>query len=158
LCNERPFLHMAGCGFDSILFDTADAELKRRVGWMAYLPAAMQALRVPPADYTIDADGERLVTTSPLVLVANGRSIIRPELRVASTIRPDDGWLDLLIVTATAPMELAGVIGRLMTLRFDSSPLVIHRQVRDAVVEADREMPVQLDGDVADRTPATFGI
>lgn len=158
VCNGRPFLHMAGSGFDSVLFELADVDLKRKVGWMAYLPAAIQALRVPPVTYTVDADGERFVETSPLVLVANGASIIRPEIRLGETIRADDGWLDVMIVTATTPPELASVIGRLMTLRFESSPLVIHRRVREARVDASGSMPVQLDGDVVERTPAIFGI
>lgn len=158
LCNDRPFLHMAGCGFDSVLFDAANAALKRQVGWIAYLPAAMQALRVPPATYTIRADQEEIVTTSPLVLVANGASIIRPELRLDASIRADDGWLDLIVVTATTPPELARVIGRLVTLRFASSPLVIHRRVREVEVASSSRMPVQLDGDVVEETPARFCI
>lgn len=158
ICNERPFLHMAGAGFDSMLFELADVDLKRQVGWVAYLPAAMRALRFPPVTYTVETEQERFVETSPLVLVANGASIIRPELRLADSIRADDGWLDLMIVTATTPPELASVIGRLMTLRFEASPLVIHRKVREIRVEATQSMPVQLDGDVVERTPATFGI
>ncbi|HWV34710.1 MAG TPA: diacylglycerol kinase family protein [Thermomicrobiales bacterium] len=159
VCNDRPFLHMAGSGFDSVLFEIANVDLKRRVGWMAYLPAAMQALRVPPVSYTVvTGEGEQFTQTSPLVLVANGASIIHPDLRLSDTIRADDGWLDLMIVTATTPPQLASVIGRLMTLRFESSPLVIHRRVREVWVDASRLMPVQLDGDVVERTPAHFSI
>lgn len=158
ICNDRPFLHMAGTGFDSVLFEIADADLKRKVGWMAYLPAAMQALRFPPATYTIHTGDDRIVQKSPLVLVANGASIIRPELRLSGSIRPDDGWLDLMVVTATTPPELASVIGRLMTLRFESSPFVIHRRVREVDIEATDSMPVQLDGDVVETTPASFRI
>lgn len=157
-CNRRSFLHMAGAGVDSLLFELADADLKRMVGWMAYLPAAVQALMVPPATYTLAADDERLVATSPLVLIANGSSIIRPELRLASSIRADDGWLDLMVVTAKTPPELASVIARLVTLRFDSSPLVIHRRVRSVRIEASRPMSMQLDGDVVGQTPAEIEI
>jgi len=158
VCNNRPFLHMAGSGFDSVLFELANVELKRKVGWMAYLPAAMQALRMPPVRYTVETETERLIQTSPLVLVANGASIIRPELRLSDSIRADDGWLDLMIVTATTPPELASVIGRLVTLRFESSPLVLHRRVHEVSVDATLPMPVQLDGDVVERTPAVFAI
>jgi YegS/Rv2252/BmrU family lipid kinase len=157
-CNDRPFLHMAGAGFDSLIFELADADLKRKVGWMAYLPAAAKALTVPPAVFTIVADGETIETRSPMVLVANGASIITPELKLSPTIRGDDGWLDLIVVTATKPHELASVIGRLATLRFDTSPWVIHRRVRDVMISTSREMPMQIDGDVVEQTPARVTI
>jgi YegS/Rv2252/BmrU family lipid kinase len=157
-CNGRPFLHMAGAGFDSLLFELADADLKRKVGWMAYLPAAARALTIPPAIFTIVADGETITTRSPMVLVANGASIILPELKLAPSIRADDGWLDLIVVTATKPHELASVIGRLATLRFDTSPWVIHRRVRDVLITSSREVPMQIDGDVVEQTPAAVKI
>lgn len=157
-CNGRPFLHMAGAGFDSVLFDNADPELKRRVGWMAYLPAGAKALTEPPATYTIEIEGETIRTLSPLVLIANGSSIIRPELKLAPSIRPDDGWLDLIVVTGTKPHELASVLGRLATLRFDTSPLVLHRRVKSANIMTSHPVPMQLDGDVVEHTPALIGI
>ena len=157
-CNDRHFLHMAGAGFDSMLFDLADSDLKRKVGWMAYLPAAAKALTIPPAVFSIVADGEVIETSSPMVLVANGSSIILPEFKLSPLIRGDDGWLDLIIVTATKPHELASVIARLATLRFDTSPWVIHRKVREVLISASREVPMQLDGDVVEHTPARMTI
>ena len=157
-CNGRPFLHMAGAGFDSLLFDLADDDLKRRVGWMAYLPAAAKALTVTPAVYMIKMPDEVITARSPLVLVANGASIIRPEFKLAPAIRADDGWLDLIVVTATKPHELASVIGRLATLRFDTSPWVIHRRVKEVIITSSRDVPMQIDGDVLGHTPATVKI
>jgi diacylglycerol kinase (ATP) len=158
LCNERPFLHMAGAGFDSLFFNMTDPALKRRIGWMAYLPAAAQALLVQPATYRIEAEGEVITTESPMVLVANGASIITPMLKLSPDIRSDDGWLDLIVVTATKPHELASVLARFATLQFDKSPLVVHRRIRTLSLASSREIPVELDGDVQETTPATFGI
>jgi diacylglycerol kinase family enzyme len=93
-----------------------------------------------------------------MVLVANGASIILPELKLAPSIRADDGWLDLIVVTATKPHELASVIGRLATFRFDTSPWVIHRRVRDVLITSSREVPMQIDGDVVEQTPAAVKI
>jgi diacylglycerol kinase (ATP) len=157
-CNEHMFLHMAGAGFDSQLFELANPRLKRRVGWVAYLPAAVQALRAPLGEYTIDADGDVMDVRSPLVLVANGASIINPHIRLLPDIRKDDGWLDLIVVTATRPDELTRVIARLATMRLGQSPFVRHIRARSVSVRATRPIPVELDGDVATTTPVTFGI
>ena len=51
MCNGRMYLHMAGAGFDSRIFDQTNAALKRRAGWVAYLPGAARSLRMPPARF-----------------------------------------------------------------------------------------------------------
>ena len=44
ICGEQRFLHMAGAGFDSRLFAATNPNLKRRAGWLAYLPAGARNL------------------------------------------------------------------------------------------------------------------
>lgn len=158
VCNDRYFLHMAGAGFDSRLFDSADPELKRRVGWVAYLPAAIKALREPAYEFRITIDDETMVLESPLVLVANGSSVINPRIRIGSGIRPDDGQLDVLVVTATKPHELASVLARFASSTMDDSQYVIYRKAQAVTLESSREVPVQLDGDVIEHTPARFSV
>ena len=158
ICNDHAFLHMAGAGFDSRMFTLADPRLKRKVGWPAYLPAAMRALRDPAEHYVIDADGDTFEVWSPLVLVANGASIVDPRIRLLPDIRNDDGWLDLIVVTATRPTELARVIGRVATLQLHRSPFVRRMRARAITLQARRPVPVELDGDVVTGTPARFGV
>ena len=156
LCGTRAFLHMAGAGFDSELLDLTSAELKRKIGWMAYLPAAVAALRTPPVRYTIRTPDTEIQVVSPLVLIANGGSIIHPRFRLHSGIRKDDGLLDVLVITATTPIELARVLGRLATMHLERSPYLIHLKTTEVFVSASTNVPVELDGDVVTTTPATF--
>ena len=158
VCNERFFLHMAGSGFDSRLFDNADPALKKRIGWLAYLPAALKALREPACRFRITIDSEVMEVESPLVLVANGSSVLSPRMRVGSRIRPDDGQLDVIVVTATRPHELASVLARLAASAMDESPYVIYRKAQSVALEGPKPVPVQLDGDVIEKTPVTFGV
>lgn len=153
VCNGRVFLHMAGVGFDSRIFDLADPRLKRKVGWMAYLPAAAQALTFPQSTYTINTDGKIMTTQSPMVLIANGGSIILPQLRLLPGIARDDGWLDVIVVTATKPHELASVLARLATMQMERSPLVRHLRARTVTVTSTHEVPVELDGNVVGEMP-----
>ena len=159
LAGERVFLHMAGAGVDSSMFDLADPALKRKAGWMAYVPAAMAALRKPMATYTIEAAEQRLEgVKSPLVLVANGASVISPALRLDNRISVEDGWLDVLVVTATSPAALARVFARMAMRQMGESPFVTAFRTRDVSIASDPPMAIQLDGDVAGTTPARFTI
>lgn len=159
ICGEQVFLHMAGAGIDSHLFDLANPQTKRKVGWMAYIPAALRALGKPLSTFTIRADQHTLQgVKSPLVLVANGSSIILPQIRLDSRIQYDDGLLDVLVVTATSPVELAMVLADIARRRLIDSEYVTWFQTRDVVIEADPEIAVQFDGDVAQHTPVHFTV
>ena len=158
-CGNRRFLHIAGAGIDSHFFQRTSRALKRRVGWLAYLPAAAAALRQPPARFTIDVDGERALTVrSPLVLVANGGSIITPMIRLHPDVRSDDGWLDVLLFTATEPAAIGRALWGLATRSLASSPYMVHLRGRSVRLSTDPNLPVQLDGDVVTTTPAEFTI
>src|SRR5688500_11362184 len=41
---ETTFMHMAGAGFDAAIMSETPSRWKRRVGWLAYLPAAARHL------------------------------------------------------------------------------------------------------------------
>jgi YegS/Rv2252/BmrU family lipid kinase len=158
-CGDRRFLHIAGAGLDSHFFERTSRALKRRVGWLAYLPAALIALRQPPGRFTIDVDGERALTVrSALVLVANGGSIITPMIRLHPDVRTDDGWLDVLVFTATEPAAIGRAIWGLATRSLASSPYMVHMRGRSVRLSSDPILPVQLDGDVVTRTPVEFTI
>ncbi len=159
-CNDHYFLHMAGTGLDSRIFEATDESLKRRIGWMAYVPAAMKAVWESTNTFHITIDDEEHTVDSPLVLIANGSSIITSNFRLDDSIRSDDGQLDVLVVTARRAHELAIVVAQAanpMAAIRDSS-FVILRKAKYVRLESDRPQPIQLDGDVADQTPAVFGI
>lgn len=155
---NRCFLHMAGAGFDAEIFRSANADLKKLLGWLAYLPAAAAALRLTPSDVTVRTDDATLQAKSPLVLVANGASAVAPSFRLHPSIMVDDGWLDVLMFTATTPAQVAATIGHLGSMRLDRSPYVVWQRTRTVTIEADPRLSVELDGDIRGETPRTFSI
>lgn len=157
-CGERRFLHIAGAGLDSHFFAQTSPALKQRIGWLAYLPAAAAALRQPPGRFVIEVDGQSLIVRSPLVLVANGGSIISPMIRLHPDVRSDDGWLDVLVFTATEPGSIGRTLWGLVTRSLDKSPFVVHLRGRAVRLASEPSLPVQLDGDVVTRTPVEFTI
>lgn len=158
VCGDRCFLHMAGAGFDSRFFAATNPALKRRVGWLAYLPPAARALGEAPARFQIVADGQQIELTSPLVLIANGGSIIAPWLRLDPEIHADDGWLDLLAFTAVKPLTLARTLGRFALLRLPGSHYLYRLKAHHISLSATPVVPIEFDGDVGQTTPAEFTI
>lgn len=157
-CDDRSFVHMAGAGFDAVLFHATSPVLKRRLGWVAYIPAAIAALRLPPSDIRITADRMTLEARSPLVLIANGGSVIAPEYQIYPGIAVDDGWLDVIIFTPSTPAQIAATLGHAGKQQLDRSPHVTHTRARAVQIDAVPPLLVELDGDPRGTTPRRFSI
>jgi YegS/Rv2252/BmrU family lipid kinase len=156
--NDRLFLHMAGSGLDSRLFSETNHDLKRRVGWLAYVPPTLKNLRIPPAIYRIETDGTTQTVESPLVLIANGGGLMSPRVQLYPGIRSDDGVLDVLIFTPASGVAILRTLGRTATRSLDRSPYVVRLRAKEVTLDADSPQPVQVDGDVALQTPVRFAI
>jgi YegS/Rv2252/BmrU family lipid kinase len=157
-CGTERFLHMAGAGLDSRIFAETSHALKRRVGWMAYVPPTVRNLRIPPARFHIVADEASLVVDSPLVIVANGGSLVVRAFQLYPEIRTDDGWFDVLIFTPQGLPAILRTLARTATLRLHRSPYVVRLRARRVELRTDPPVPVQLDGDVMFETPVTFTV
>jgi YegS/Rv2252/BmrU family lipid kinase len=156
--DDRSFVHMAGAGIDAALFSATSPTLKRHVGWFAYLPAAVAALRLPPSNVRVAADSAILEARTSLVLVANGGSAIAPEYRIYPGISVDDGWFDVIIFTPSTPAQIVATLGHAGKQQLDRSPHVTHTRARTVKIEAAPPLPVELDGDPRGTTPRQFTI
>ena len=157
-CGDRIFLHMAGAGLDARFFQRTNQQLKRYVGWLAYVPAAALALTEPPAEMVVIADDTTVEAETPLVIVANGASVVHPAIRLHPAIRSDDGWLDVLIFKGTDPTAVARTLVKFGVGQLDDSPELVVLRARKVMINADSDVPVQLDGDAAGTTPVTIDL
>ena len=155
---ELCFLHMAGAGVDSRMFALANPRMKRLIGWLAYVPAGGKALLDAPSTFTVEIDGDSRTIVSPLILIANGGSIISPRLKLMPRLLTDDGWLDVMIFRATSARPVARTVLDMVLRRLDSSRQVEHQRARVVRLSSDPPLPVQLDGDVVTTTPITIEI
>jgi YegS/Rv2252/BmrU family lipid kinase len=148
--NGRPFVVMAGIGFDAEMLDGADERLKSRVGWAAYVLSALRHLRERPVRMALRADGgppQRRWASG--VIVGNVGSL-QGNVRLLPDAVPDDGVLDVAVLAAsgwTGWLRLAAdVLLRRKTGR------VAHLTCRELTVQAGRARPWEVDGEVAGTT------
>jgi diacylglycerol kinase (ATP) len=153
VCGDERFMHMAGAGLDSRFFAATDPALKRRIGWRAYIRPLLKQLGEPPVRFTIKADEAVIHVVSPLVLVANGTSILKSFLPIYPDVRSDDGWLDVIIFTPIEPNAVIRTAARFALKRLDRSPYVTRVRAKHVELNSEPRIPVQLDGDVYGVTP-----
>jgi YegS/Rv2252/BmrU family lipid kinase len=144
----RKFAVMAGLGFDAAMMRDAPEGLKRTVGWPAYVVSGGKHLRGRgiPVSITVD-DGEPMHRRVRTVVVGNvGKLTVG--IPLLPDARPDDGYLDVVVISPRHIVDWARVAGRVLR-RTDVPDRRMERfRARRVLIEARRPEPRQLDGDV----------
>lgn len=140
-----------GAGLDARINRDADAEQKARLGWFAYVRAAVDNLRrATNHELTVWLDGEQSRFSGHTVSVLNATRLDVMGIRVGPDARPDDGTLKVTVLRSPRLLVSLGQLLRLVGKESSRSELRSARLVR---VEATPPLPVQIDGDVIGQTP-----
>ncbi len=129
----------------------ADRGLKDRFGRAAYVWTGAKGIGADRFDAKIRIDGEEWYRGRlSCVLVGNVGSLFGG-ISVFADAAPDDGRLDVGIVTADGLLDWARAFGRIVTRHADKSPFVRTTVARKMVVRMKKKIPYELDG--GDRSP-----
>jgi diacylglycerol kinase family enzyme len=147
IVEDRAFAVMAGMGFDAAMVGGAPERLKKHLGWAAYAVSAARHLRARPMRVEVRMDDRPpLHRRARSVLVANvGR--LQAGIRLLTDAEPDDGLLDVALITPRKLRHWAVLAGSVL-LRRDRTPRMELYRARRVEVISDRPQPRQLDGDV----------
>jgi diacylglycerol kinase (ATP) len=144
--NGEHFAVMAGAGLDARMIADADRALKDRLGRAAYLYTGARNLGASRVKATIEVDGERFFEGRvSCVLVGNVGKVLGG-IQAFPGAQPDDGLLDLGVVTAKNPAQWARTLGKLALGRAEQSPFVEVTRGRQARIRFARKLPYELDG------------
>jgi YegS/Rv2252/BmrU family lipid kinase len=151
--NGEHFAVMAGAGFDALMIREADRSLKDRVGRLAYVWTGLKAVKGSLTGIRVAVDGTRWFSGSASCVLVGNVGTITGGITAFDDARPDDGWLEVGVVTAEGAIDWARALGRMTIGRSEKSPFVRVTRARKIDVELDRALPYELDG--GDRKPAT---
>jgi diacylglycerol kinase (ATP) len=144
--NGEHFAVMAGAGFDARMIKEAGRGQKGRFGRAAYLFAGARNLNARRARTIIEVDGRRFYKGRvSCVLVGNVAKVLGG-IEVFRGARPDDGLLEIGLVTAKNQAEWARALGRVVQGRAAESPFIEVTRGERVRIRFDRPMPYELDG------------
>jgi YegS/Rv2252/BmrU family lipid kinase len=144
--NGERFTVMAGAGFDARMIADADRGTKDRLGRAAYIVTGIRNLRARRVRATIQVDGKRFFKGKvSCVLTANVGQILGG-VEAFPQAQPDDGRLELGVVTARNPIQWARTFGRLALGHPDESPFAQVTQGKRFRIRFDRKVLFELDG------------
>ncbi|HEX8005726.1 MAG TPA: diacylglycerol kinase family lipid kinase, partial [Trebonia sp.] len=144
--NGERFTVMAGAGFDARMISDADRGAKDRLGRAAYIVTGIRNLGVRRVRATIKVDGKRFFKGKvSCVLTANVGKILGG-VEAFPQARPDDGHLELGVVTARNPVQWARTFGRLALGHPEQSPFAKVTQGKKFRIRFDQKVRFELDG------------
>ena len=151
--NGEHFAVMAGAGLDARMIRDADRKMKDRIGRTAYLYTGARNLGARRVKATVEVDGKRYFKGRiSCVLVGNVGKVLGG-IEAFSGAQPDDGLLDLGVVTAKNPVEWARTLGRVALGSAEKSPFVEVTRGRKFRIRFDQPLVYELDGGA--RSPVT---
>lgn len=157
--NDEKFLVMAGVGFDAAMIRDANSEIKRRFGSLAYMISGAKNLPAQIVRASVQVDGEPVWSgRTAMVLVGNCGSVTGG-LEVFPDATPDDGRLDVAILTAERLRDWLTIGWRLIRRREQPADLVERYTGTTVTVELAEPSPYELDGEDRPETARLeFGI
>jgi diacylglycerol kinase (ATP) len=144
--NGESFAVFAGAGFDASMVNDASRKVKRRLGRGAYVWAGAKNLGAEPFQATIDVDGDRWYGgPASCILFGNVRKM-SGGLEVFEDAEPDDGMLDLGVVTADGRADWVRTLARTAFGHANRSRFVRVTRGRSIRVQLNRKVLYELDG------------
>lgn len=141
------FMVMAGLGFDAEVMASVQPRLKARVGWWAYVLAGLSNLRGRQTRVALRLDGARPVQRRVRSVIIGNCGELTGGVRLLPHARPDDGWLDVVVVAPHGLVGWAAVTGTVLTRNRFGHPVVEYFRCRSIEVRAEKPLHVQMDGD-----------
>ncbi len=144
--NDEHFAVMAGAGLDALMIDGADGGLKDRLGRAAYLWTGARSLGASPVAATVEVEGRRFFKGTITCVLAGNMGEVLGGIEVFTGSRPDDGLLELGVVTARSRVEWIRTLSRVVLGRAEKSPFVVTARGTSFKVTFDGPTPYELDG------------
>ncbi|MCT7989200.1 YegS/Rv2252/BmrU family lipid kinase [Laspinema olomoucense] len=157
-CNGKPCILLAGIGWEAETVEQADREAKNWFGVMAYLVAGIEKLwEIQSFEVELEMDGEISRLRAIAVTVANAAPATSVLAQGPGGVIPDDGLLDVTILSTQTEMSTLGAVSSLMTgaLRGVASQHndVLYLRTNRIKVTTNPPQKVTVDGEITGTTP-----
>ena len=145
--NGERFAVMAGAGFDADMIGGADGGAQGPVS--AGRPTSGRAPRacaLRSFNASIKVDGAPWYDGPASCVLAGNVGALFGGVEVFADAAPDDGRLDIAVITAEGVAEWARTVARTVAGRPERSPFFRVTQASKVKIKLDRKVPYELDG------------
>lgn len=158
---EYFFTGIAGVGMDARLMENTQAELKKRIGWIAYIEGGIRSLPLKFEKFDVSLNDQTRTLKSYSLLVGNV-GLLPGAISMMPDARLDDGQLDMAAIGPRRIWNWIDFFSRITWQNNVVRPLALGRKWMDATanvktlenlsssrirIRPHHPAPIQLDGD-----------
>jgi len=144
--NGEHFAVMAGTGFDAFVIKEAGSKLKDRIGRLAYFYSGTKNLSARRVRARVEVDGKLFFKGKVSCIFIGNMGKGLGGIEVFNQAKPDDGLLELAVVTAKNPVDWARTLGRVTQGKVEKSPFVRLTSGKEFLLQFKRPFPFEIDG------------
>lgn len=148
--NGECFAVMGGCGVDAVTMGEVSKASKQRLGALAYFRSGVRAVHAPPQPVRVRVDGKDWFEGRAACVLVGNVGEIQGGLHLFPRAEPDDGRLEVAVVTADTKSEWARVLARVATGHPDRSPFVQATRAKKLSVRHAAPVAYEMDGGARD--------
>ena len=150
--NGEHFGVMMGIGLDADMIKDADGGLKDALGRLAYVWTGARSIKASRFEVRVDVDDKRFFKGSAGCVLIGNMGQLTGGIEVFPESRPDDGLLDIGVITADSLTDWTRALGRTAVGQAASSPFVEITQGKRIDIQTDRRLLYEIDGGDREKT------
>lgn len=144
---DTHFMVMAGMGFDAAIMEGVNEDLKKKVGWIAYVLSALKALMFPAVKIEISVDGAPYTKHRARTVVVGNVGSLQAGMPLLPDAAIDDGQLDVVLLHPQRFLSWVPLAFRVLAKRPRTDDTINRMTGATIHVRAGSDTPRQLDGD-----------
>jgi diacylglycerol kinase (ATP) len=141
------FAVMAGLGLDAAIMDDVPDDLKKRIGWTAYLFSAFKNINHPSVRVEITLDDDPPLHRRARTVVVGNVGHLQANVPLLPDARPDDGMIDVIVIAPRRVTQWPKLILRVLVRWRRSDPYLERFTAARVEITAADDVRRQLDGD-----------
>jgi YegS/Rv2252/BmrU family lipid kinase len=144
---DTHFMVMAGMGMDAAIMEGVNEEIKKKVGWFAYVVSGGKSLTSPAVRVEISVNDEPFTKHRARTVVVGNVGYLQAGMPLLPDAAIDDGQLDVVILHPRRVLSWIPLAARILSKRTRTDESLNRMTGANVVVRAAVDTPRQLDGD-----------
>ncbi|WP_432477780.1 diacylglycerol kinase family protein [Nocardioides sp. GXQ0305] len=145
--DDTHFMVMAGMGFDAAIMEGVNEDIKKRIGWVAYVLSGVKSLMFPAQRIEISVDGGEYTRHRARTVVVGNVGFLQAGMPLLPDAAIDDGQLDVVILHPRNFFAWIPLAWRVLLKRKHTDELVDRKVGATVDLRCSADTPRQLDGD-----------
>jgi len=138
---------MAGMGFDAAIMEGVNEDIKKRVGWLAYVLSALKSLMFPAVRVEVSVDDGPFTKHRARTIVVGNVGYLQAGMPLLPDASIDDGLLDVVLLHPRKFLSWIPLAFRVLAKRPRTDETIQRMTGATVVIRAATDTPRQLDGD-----------